>query len=92
MSDLELLGGTAVAGGDGRPVSVHAMPGRSRAYIMSGGGAIRSALAIAFHDRCDMAGATAAIHGGQPLAHEKAVLEFLNGRLVRNWAEVTLGL
>ena len=51
-----------------------------------------SALAIAFHDRCDMVGVTAAIEGDEPHPHHDAVLAFLNSGLVLRWAETELGL
>jgi len=69
------------------------MRGRSRGYAVGGRGATaKSALAIAFHDRCDLIVATTAIGGDQPGVQEDAVLEFLKSDLVLRWAEVTLGL
>jgi hypothetical protein len=69
------------------------MKGRSRPYAVDGGGATAmSALTIAFHERCDMIVATAAVGGPQPAAQEDAVLAFLNSDTVLRWAELTLGL
>jgi hypothetical protein len=69
------------------------MKGRSRAYVVSGRSATaKSAISIAFHDRCDLLVATAAIGADQPRAQEDVVLEFLNSDLILRWAEVTLGL
>jgi hypothetical protein len=66
------------------------MKGRSRAYLDSDRS--RSALAVAFNDRCDAIVATVVVANNRPLALESGVLEFLNGQTIRRWAEVTLGL
>jgi hypothetical protein len=93
VGDLDLVGGARAALGPGRPIAVRWMLGRSRGYALGAGGSpAASALSIAFHDRCDMIVATAALAGVQPAAHEHAVLAFLNGDRVLRWAEVTLGL
>ena len=42
-------------------------------------------------ERCDAIVATV-LAGDNPVAQEQAVLEFLNGNLVLNWAKVVLGL
>ena len=54
--------------------------------------AAKSALAVAFHERCDMIVATAALGTPDPAKHEQAVMAFLNSDIVLRWAEVTLGL
>jgi hypothetical protein len=93
VGDLDLLAGERAALGPGRPIAVRWMQGRSRGYVLGGrGSAARSALAVAFHERCDMLVATAAIDGDRPAAQETAVLDFLNSDRVLRWAEVTLGL
>jgi len=93
VADFDLLGGDRAALGAGQPVDVHWMQGRSRAYALSAGATPpRSALAVAFHDRCDMMVATAVIGGEQPAAQEAAVLAFLNSDTVLHWAEVAVGL
>jgi hypothetical protein len=93
IGDVDLLASERAALGPGRTIDVRSMKGRSRGYAVGGRGATaKSALSIAFHDRCDLIVATAAIGGDQPSAHEDAVLEFLNSDLVMRWAEVTLGL
>jgi hypothetical protein len=93
VGDVDLIGGERVALGPGRPIEVRWMKGRGRGYAVGGRGATaKSALAIAFHDRCDMAVATAAIGGDRPAAQEDAVLAFLNSDRVLRWAEATLGL
>jgi hypothetical protein len=93
LSDFDLMGRQIAPLGDGRPISVAWMKGRSRAYAISGptrGG--KSALSIAFNDRCDAIVATVVVGHGRPAAIEPAAIEFLNGSTVRRWAEVTLGL
>jgi hypothetical protein len=94
VGDVDLVGGERAALGPGRPIGVHRMAGRSRGYALGGGGGAtaKSALTIAFHGRCDMIVATAAVGTGEPAAQEQAVLEFLNSDLVLRWAETTLGL
>ena len=84
------MGDKLVANGAGRPIDVAWMKGRSRAYLASDRG--RSALSVAFNDRCDAIVATVVVANSRPLAVEGGVLEFLNGQTIRHWAEVTLGL
>jgi hypothetical protein len=93
VSDVELGGGKYAALGPGRAVTAAAMKGRSRHYVIAGPGRARaSALAVAVNDRCDVVAATAFIPRSEPAAWEPAVMEFLNGDMVRAWAEKTLGL
>ena len=93
VGDVDLLAGERGALGTGRAIDVRWMKGRSLGYALGGGSATaKSALSIAFHDRCDLIVATAAIGGEQPAVQEDAVLEFLNSDLVLRWAEVRLGL
>ena len=90
VSDLDLVGSDRKALGPGRPITVHWMKGRSRGYAV-GAPATKSVLSLAFNSRCDVIVATV-LAGDKPLAQEQAVLEFLNGDLVRQRAEVVLGL
>ena len=93
VGDLDLVGPERSALSPGRPIAVHWMNGRSRGYAVGGRGAQgASVLSIAFNDRCDVIVATAAVRAPEPAAHEAAVLDFLNGDLVRRWAEITLGI
>jgi hypothetical protein len=93
IGDVDLVGRESTALSPGRPIEVHWMKGRSRAYALGGRGAwAKSALSIAFNDRCDVIVATAVIGGAEPAAREAAVLAFLNGDLILRWAETTLGL
>jgi hypothetical protein len=90
VSDIDLIGSETSARGPGRPITVHWMKGRSRGYTV-GAPSAKSALSLAFNSRCDVIVATV-VAGDEPVAHEQAVLEFLNGDLVRHRAEVVLGL
>jgi hypothetical protein len=93
VGDVDLLARERGVLGAGRAIDVRSMKGRSRGYTVGGQGATtKSALSIAFHNRCDLIVATAAIGSDVPSAQEDAVLEFLNSDLVLRWAEVTLGL
>jgi hypothetical protein len=89
VGDLDLVGRDWSALGPGRPIAVQWMKGRSRAYAVGAQSATR-VLSLAFNDRCDVIVATV-LAGADPLAHEPAVLAFLNGDLMRHWAETMLG-
>ena len=90
VSDVDLVGSERSARGPGRPITVHWMKGRSRGYAV-GAPSAKSVLSLAFNSRCDVTVATV-VADGDPVAQEQAVLEFLNGDLVRRWAETVLGL
>jgi hypothetical protein len=92
--DVDLLASESTPLGPGRPIAVRWMNGRSRGYVLGGRGTAgrSSALAIAFHDHCDMIVATASVSNSEPAVQADAVLEFLNSDLVLRWTEVTLGL
>ncbi len=90
VSDVDLVGSERSALGPGRPITVHWMKGRSRGYTV-GASSAKSVLSLAFNNRCDVIVATV-VAGDEPVAQERAVVEFLNGDLVRHWAEVVLGL
>jgi hypothetical protein len=90
MSDLDLVG-TVSPLGAGRPITIAWMNGRTRAYALRNPRA-KTAIAIAFNDRCDMIVATVVLPHDRPLTVEPGVIEFLNSRTVLRWAEVTLGL
>src|SRR5262249_22385057 len=93
VGDVDLLASERAAVGPGRAINVRSMKGRSRGYAVGGRGATaRSALSIAFHERCDLVVATVSIGGDQPGVHESRVLQFLNSDLILRWTEVTLGL
>jgi hypothetical protein len=88
VGDVDLMGSESSALGPGRPIAVQWMKGRSRGYSVAG--SAKPVLSLAFNERCDVIVATV-VAGDDPLAQEGAVLAFLNGDLMRNWAEVVLG-
>ena len=90
VSDVDLVGSESSALGPGRAITVHWMKGRSRGYTV-GAPSAKPVLSLAFNNRCDVIVATV-IAGDEPVAQERAVLEFLNGDLVGNWVEQVLGL
>jgi hypothetical protein len=93
MGDLDLVGGEAAPRGDGRPITVAWMKGRSRAYtLIAPNPPDKTAISVAFNDRCDMIVATAVLPHDRPATIEPGVMEFLNSRTVLHWSEVTLGL
>jgi hypothetical protein len=93
MSDFDLVGGEVSPLGAGRPIAVAWMKGRSRAYtLMARKPPGKTALSVAFNDRCDMVVATAVLQHDRPATIEPSVIDFLNGSTVLRWAEVTLGL
>jgi hypothetical protein len=93
VGDLELLSDKFAGLSDGRPISVGWMNGRSRPYhVTIAYGSPRTALAIAFNDKCDVVVATVVAERSRIPAAERAALEFLNGDLVLRWAERELGL
>ena len=94
MGDLALIG-KATPIGAGREIVVGPMRGRSRAYRLEGNR--NAALSLAFNQRCDMVAATVLVGPGapaslEPAALEPAILSFLNGDRMLNWAEIALGL
>jgi hypothetical protein len=91
VGDLELLSNNFAGLREGRPIAVGWMKGRMRLYQVTIPYAPpRTALAIAFNDKCDVVVATA-VADDVPAA-ERAALGFLNGELVLRWVERELGL
>jgi hypothetical protein len=94
MSDFDLVG-EATPLGAGRHIAIGRMQGRSRAYALpqtTGKTASKTAISVAFNDRCDMVVATAVMPHDRPAAIEPSVIVFLNSGTVLRWAEMTLGL
>ena len=89
VSDMELVGDDSVSLGPGRSIAVQWMKGRSRGYKVAGP-STKPVLSLAYNDRCDVIVATV-VAGDDPLSHEDAVLAFLNGDAMREWAEAVLG-
>ena len=93
MSDFDLVGGEVSPFGAGSPISIGWMKGRSRAYALTAHNRPgRSALSLAFNDRCDMIVATVVLPHDRPATIEPSVMEFLNSRAVLHWAELALGI
>jgi hypothetical protein len=93
ISDFEFVGGKVAALGDGRPIAVAWMKGRSRSYALNAPDQPRkSALSIGYNDRCDAIVATVVVPHDRPGEIEAHALKLLNGPIVMRWAEVTLGL
>ena len=93
IGDLELLGGKVAALGDGRPIAVAWMKGRSRAYALADANQPgKFALSIGYNDRCDAIVATVVLRHKRPDIIEPNVIAFLNSPTIMRWAEGTLGL
>ena len=90
MSDFDLIGAASPLGA-GRQVNVAHMQGRSRVYALRKS-AGKTAISVAFNDRCDMVVATAVVSRDRPEPLEPGILSFLNSETVLRWAEVTLGI
>jgi hypothetical protein len=66
---------------------------RSRAYALTARNRPgKSALSVAFNDRCDMIVATAVLPHDRPATIEPGVMAFLNSRPLLHWAEVAMGI
>ena len=93
MSDFDLVGGEASPVGAGRPITIGSMEGRSRAYTLTARNRPgKSAISVAFRDRCDMVVGTVVLPHDRPETIEPAVIEFLNSPTVVRWVEVALGI
>ena len=91
MSDFELIGEAAPLG-VGRQINVGRMQGRSRTYRFNAIAPNKSAISVAFNDRCDMIVATVVIPHGRPALLEDDVIGFLNSPAVLRWAEIAIGI
>ena len=93
MSDFELVGGEVSPLDAGQSVIIGTMKGRSRAYTFIGRNpTVKTAISVAFNDRCDMIVATVVLPHDRPATIEPGVIEFLNSGTVLRWTELTLGL
>ena len=93
MSDFDLVGSEVSPLGAGRPITIDWVKGRSRAYTLSARNPSgKSAISVAFSDRCDMIVATAVLRHDRPATIDPGVMEFLNSRAVLQWAEAALGI
>ena len=92
MGDLFLVGDVSPLG-QGRPIGIASMKGRSRAYAINARNPPgKTVISVVLNERCDMIAATAVLGHDRPAAIEPRVIEFLNGRTVMRWAEITLGI
>jgi hypothetical protein len=92
VADLEIFSDRYAPTGDGHPINVGWMKGRSRPYYVS----MRyvpafDAVAIAFNDKCDVAVATVVGDPGKLPEAERHAIAFLNGDLTLKWAKAELG-
>jgi hypothetical protein len=93
VGDLELLSPTFDGLADGRPIAVGWMSGRSRPYQVAMRYDVpRTAIALAFNDKCDVVVSTVVAERSAIVSAERAALAFLNGDLVLRWVEKELGL
>lgn len=91
VGDLELLSAEFAGLREGRQITVGSMNGRSRPYrVAIPYASARTAIAIAFNDKCDVVVAT--VIAEQLAVAERAALGFLNGDAVMRWVEKELGL
>jgi hypothetical protein len=91
VGDVELIGPTFVGIGEGKPVSIGWMKGRSRAFTVAGPyQPTAAAAAIAFNDKCDVVVATVTA-AGDLSSGQRVALQFLNTDLVLGWARAELG-
>jgi hypothetical protein len=92
MGDLFLVGEVSPLG-QGRPIGIASMNGRSRAYTINARNPPgKTVISVVLNERCDMIAATAVLGHDRPAATEPSVIEFLNSNTVMRWAEVALGL
>jgi hypothetical protein len=78
---------------EGRAITVGSMKGRSRPYqVDMRYGPVRTALAIAFNDKCDVVVATVGAERRHLVNAERLGLDFLNSDRVLRWVETELGL
>ena len=92
MSDFDLIGGKIAPLGEGRPIKIGWMSGRSRAYALSAKSEDTSIVSIAFNDQCDMIAATVIVPEHMLERIEPSVMEFLNSKPMLGWAKFELGV
>jgi hypothetical protein len=94
VSDVPVFAPKPEAESPGRIITVAWMKGRSRNFVLSDSllRGSKTALAIAFNDKCDVVVATLVVSGGDAKLFEASALAFLNSDSVMEWTKVTLGL
>jgi hypothetical protein len=96
--EIDRVGDVSLVGEDyrplalGQPVSVGALLGRSRTFLVQEApGRSRAALAIAVAHKCDVLVVTAVAPAASPQL-ESIVMQQVNARGLRAWAEASVGL
>jgi hypothetical protein len=93
VGDLPLLSDKFVGLGQGRPVVVDEMTGRSRPYeVRLPLWRTQTAVAVALHANCDAVVATIVADRKHLGEAEQQALAYLGSEPVQHWAKVTLGL
>ena len=93
LSDFDFMNGRAIALAPGHQINVAGMKGRIRAYeTVNSVHSPTYAVSIAFNNNSDALVATVVINGGNPAAMEPVIIQFLNGRTIRRWVTLALGL
>jgi hypothetical protein len=92
VSDAELVTASTRARGDGEPIKIGWMYGRSRAYRIGDGNAHNGLLSVAYNDECDVVVALAGFGKGDPATAQRNVISFLGSRPMVLWAKKELGL
>jgi hypothetical protein len=92
MSDFDLIGRNIAPLGEGRPITIGWMSGRSRAYTLSDSGEDKAIVSIVFNDQCDMIAATVIVPADMLERIQPSVIEFLNSKSMLRWAQLELGI
>lgn len=93
VSDLNLFGTNSQGRASGVPVAVGWMKGRSRTYVVVGGGVPpRFATTIALNNKCDAIVATVVANRSLSPDIERAAVEFLGSDPLLGWAKANTGL
>jgi hypothetical protein len=92
LSDFNLVGGELSPLGEGQQILIGRMNGRSRPFAINGRNRVaRTAISVAFNDRCDAMVALALLPHDRPAVAGPHVIKFLNSKTILQWASITLG-
>jgi len=86
VSDFGLMGDGVVPVGEGKPIQVESMVGRTRIYSIGRPGDERFAISAAFNNNCDVIVATAIVDRSKVVVAQSIALEFLSTEYVLGWA------
>ncbi len=92
VGDLSLFDAQSRARGEGSPVAVGWMRGRTRAFQIEGSNPQRYAVTVALANKCDAVVATIVATQPLPPDTERAALFFLGSDPVLGWARENTGL